>query len=186
MMAPPSAAPARRVTDLVSALEATEADAAASATAVATAAAATRAAADVARTAREEAAAAHAAAAEAAAAAKAAAAADKAAAAAAVAPRSVAFGLVPAPELVAAAAKASAAVVLVGNWQGWDLSRGVALAPPGAVPSGGGGGGRWTTEVALPPGLYQYKYVVGGSWVVDREQPTVMDGYHENNTAEVL
>lgn len=50
---------------------------------------------------------------------------------------------------------------------------------------GGGGGGRWTAEVTLPPGRYQYKYVADGTWVVDREQPTVMDGYNENNTLEV-
>jgi len=167
------------VTDLVSRFEATEADAASSAAA----AAAARDAAAAARAARQ-AAAAESAAARSAAADAAAAAARVAATAAAAAERQVAAAAaaaaaVPAVPFALRPGGAPASVRLVGDWVEWDVARAVALARSDAE------AGVWTAEVRLTPGRHQFKYVIDGEWRVDPAKPTVVDGWHENNTVDV-
>jgi len=55
----------------------------------------------------------------------------------------------------------------------------VALARSDAEP------GLWTAEVRLTPGRHQFKYVIDGEWRVDPAKPTVVEGWHENNTVDV-
>ncbi len=80
----------------------------------------------------------------------------------------------PVPPQPAACAQGRVAFVLVqpeakrvwltGDFNGWSLE---------ATPMQMQGDGRWATTVALPPGSYEYKFVVDGQWLPDpnaREQ----------------
>ena len=35
-------------------------------------------------------------------------------------------------------------------------------------------GNEWTCKISLPPGKYQYKFIVDGNWLVDPSNPTVV------------
>ena len=49
-------------------------------------------------------------------------------------------------------------VSLCGEFNAWS---------PAATPMKRQAGGRWETTLALPPGRYQYKFVVDGQWLPD-------------------
>ncbi len=70
------------------------------------------------------------------------------------------------------------AVALAGEFNGWD---------PALHPMERGSGGVWTVRVALPPGTYQYRFVVDGKWMADPENPaTVKNNYNEDNSLFTL
>lgn len=53
---------------------------------------------------------------------------------------------------------------MCGGFNGWS---------PEATPMNRQAGGLWETSLALPPGRYEYKFVVDGAWLPDpnaREQ----------------
>ncbi len=49
-------------------------------------------------------------------------------------------------------------VSVAGNFNGWN---------PGSIVAKKDRKGVWSTKVNLPPGTYEYKFVVDGSWVLD-------------------
>jgi 1,4-alpha-glucan branching enzyme len=49
-------------------------------------------------------------------------------------------------------------VVVVGSFNGWDVSR---------TPMRPGSGGAWKATVWLPAGRYEYRFVVDGQWISD-------------------
>jgi len=51
-------------------------------------------------------------------------------------------------------------VFLCGEFNQWT---------PGATPMTRQQGGAWLAKLALPPGRYQYKFVVDGQWMPDHE-----------------
>ncbi|MGH9324786.1 MAG: glycogen-binding domain-containing protein [Vicinamibacteria bacterium] len=57
----------------------------------------------------------------------------------------------------------AAEVAVAGTFCGWKVD---------AYPLKRGGGGRWKRAVALPPGRYEYRFVVDGEW---REDPACND-----------
>ena len=60
-------------------------------------------------------------------------------------------------------------VSMAGTFNDWD---------PNAVKLAKGDQGLWTATLTLPPGSYQYKFIVDGTWVEDPGNPeTVDDGY---------
>ncbi|MEW6442122.1 MAG: AAA family ATPase [bacterium] len=61
------------------------------------------------------------------------------------------------------AAPQAASVRLVGEFNEWQADSGVPLKR--------GEDGVWTGRIRLPPGNYQYKYLVDGQWVVDPGNP---------------
>jgi 1,4-alpha-glucan branching enzyme len=50
------------------------------------------------------------------------------------------------------------AVFIAGTFNDWR---------PTVTPMISRGGGRWTKELSLPPGRYEYRYVVDGEWLCD-------------------
>lgn len=70
---------------------------------------------------------------------------------------------------VALPADAPTDVRLVGDFNGWAPGGGVALARNPVT-------GRWEGDIALPPGLHHYTYLVDGSrWIVDPGAPLAGD-----------
>lgn len=55
----------------------------------------------------------------------------------------------------------AAQVVLAGTFNGWDLKRTPMRKD----------GDRWKTTLWLPPGRYEYKFVVDGQWMADPNEP---------------
>ena len=53
---------------------------------------------------------------------------------------------------------AALAVCLAGTFNGWR---------PEATPMVPLGNGRWIKDLALPPGIYEYRLVVDGEWMCD-------------------
>ena len=49
-------------------------------------------------------------------------------------------------------------VCIAGVFNDWN---------PEATPMVSTGAGRWIKELSLPPGLYEYQYVVDGRWIND-------------------
>ncbi len=49
-------------------------------------------------------------------------------------------------------------VYLAGNFNGWE---------PAARPLKEGRDGVWKTTLTLPPGVYEYRFVVDGEWLDD-------------------
>ena len=52
----------------------------------------------------------------------------------------------------------SGAVCLAGSFNDWH---------PDATPMVALGDGRWVKEISLPPGRYEYRFVVNGEWADD-------------------
>ena len=57
-------------------------------------------------------------------------------------------------------------VCLAGNFNDWHP----AASPMVAMP-----GGRWLKELALPPGRYEYRFVVDGVWADDPAAAELVD-----------
>ncbi|MBM4185022.1 MAG: hypothetical protein FJ207_12545 [Gemmatimonadetes bacterium] len=74
----------------------------------------------------------------------------------------------------------AASVRLTGDFVSWS-PEGIALEDPR-------GTGVWTTDVALPPGVYQYTFVVNGTeWVPDpRAVSQVDDGFGQLNSVVIV
>ena len=49
-------------------------------------------------------------------------------------------------------------VCIAGSFNDWHSS---------ATPMVSMGGGRWAKEILLPPGTYEYRFVVDGAWITD-------------------
>ncbi|MEJ2726165.1 MAG: AAA family ATPase, partial [Deltaproteobacteria bacterium] len=65
-------------------------------------------------------------------------------------------------------------VKVVGNFSNWTQDAGFELDRHE--------GGNWSKEILLPPGVYQYKFLVDGRWVEDRNNPNlVQDPYGGRN-----
>lgn len=50
------------------------------------------------------------------------------------------------------------AVFVAGNFNRWE---------PTSTPLKAAGGGRWSVELDLAPGAYEYRFVVDGQWIAD-------------------
>jgi len=74
----------------------------------------------------------------------------------------------------------AASVHLTGDFVSWSRE-GIALEDPR-------GTGIWTTDVQLPPGVYQYTFVVNGTqWVPDpRAVSQVDDGFGQMNSVLIV
>ncbi len=74
----------------------------------------------------------------------------------------------------------AASVRLTGAFVSWSRE-GIALEDPR-------GTGVWTTDVVLPPGVYQYTFVVNGTdWVPDpRAVSQVDDGFGQTNSVVIV
>ena len=55
-------------------------------------------------------------------------------------------------------AKIAKEVVLIGDFNDWN---------PKTHPMKNGGNGRWKRVVTIPPGRYEYKFLVDGKWTED-------------------
>jgi 1,4-alpha-glucan branching enzyme len=70
-------------------------------------------------------------------------------------------------------------VSVVGGFNQWD--------PNSHRLSGPDLTGRWTVTVPLPPGRYEYLFVIdGGTWVPDPEAPSVDDGLGGRNSIVIV
>ncbi len=74
----------------------------------------------------------------------------------------------------------AASVHLTGDFVSWS-PEGIALDDPR-------GTGIWTADVVLPPGVYQYTFVVNGTeWVADpRAMSQVDDGFGQTNSVVIV
>lgn len=81
---------------------------------------------------------------------------------------------VPGGVLFRIAAPAAARVSVVGNFNNWD---------PAATPlSDSTGDGAWERILRLPPGRYQYMFLVDGKWITPPNAPhIVQDGFGRQN-----
>lgn len=66
-------------------------------------------------------------------------------------------------------APAAKAVLLAGSFNGWK---------PDATPMTKNGQGDWSATLDLPPGRYEYKFVVDGNWCCE---PGCDDRNHEGH-----
>jgi len=65
-------------------------------------------------------------------------------------------------------------VKVVGNFSNWTQDAGFSLDRHE--------NGNWSKEILLPPGVYQYKFLVDGQWVEDQNNPNlVQDPYGGKN-----
>jgi 1,4-alpha-glucan branching enzyme len=70
-----------------------------------------------------------------------------------------------------------AKIFLAGNFNDWKP------ADPKLLMSDPDGDGTWSITLKLPPGTYQYKYVVDGKWIQDEACPgSAPDGYGGRNS----
>jgi 1,4-alpha-glucan branching enzyme len=60
-------------------------------------------------------------------------------------------------------------VCIAGSFNDWH---------PTAAPMVGLGDGRWVKELTLPPGRYEYRFVVDGEWVDDPNAKEVAPNPH--------
>jgi 1,4-alpha-glucan branching enzyme len=60
-------------------------------------------------------------------------------------------------------------VSLCGEFNGWASD---------ATPMKRDDGGNWETTVALPPGRYEYKFIVDGQWIPDPQARESVWNYH--------
>lgn len=55
-------------------------------------------------------------------------------------------------------AAAAEEVYLVGDFNGWDEKK---------HPMKKDKNGKWKKDIVIPPGMYEYKYIVDGKWQID-------------------
>ncbi len=76
-------------------------------------------------------------------------------------------------------APSATSVSITGSFNRWD-SRSNALTGPDRD-------GVWIIVLPLPPGRYEYRYVVNGTdWVLDPSAPSVDDGLGDRNSLIVI
>ena len=76
-------------------------------------------------------------------------------------------------------APAARSVAIAGSFNRWDPARHPLSGPDRT--------GRWTATLRLPPGRYEYLFVIDGSeWVLDPEAPAVDNGLGGRNSIMVL
>lgn len=64
-------------------------------------------------------------------------------------------------------------VRITGEFSDWS-SAGIPLSPEGP--------GTWTATLRLPPGEYQYRFIVDGEWRDDPEAPRIQNGLGGTNS----
>jgi 1,4-alpha-glucan branching enzyme len=73
----------------------------------------------------------------------------------------------------------ASSVFIAGSFNDWS---------PDATPMLNTGDGSWAVEIALPPGRYEYRFVVDGEWVGDPQAaetvPNAFDGVNAVLVAE--
>lgn len=66
------------------------------------------------------------------------------------------------------------AISIAGSFNDWR---------PTATPMVPLGSGRWAKELALPPGVYEYRFVVDGEWMTDpHSSETALNPFGETNS----
>lgn len=87
-----------------------------------------------------------------------------------VTPRGVRFAM-PAPK--------AGSVAVAGSFNGWDAGAHVLAGPDEH--------GVWTVTLPLPPGRYEYLFVINGTeWAADPSAPAVDDGFGGRNSVIVV
>jgi len=77
------------------------------------------------------------------------------------------------------AAPNARSVAVAGSFSRWDPSRHLLSGPDR--------NGRWTVTLHLPPGRYEYLFVINGTeWVLDPAAPRVDDGIGGKNSLLVV
>lgn len=66
------------------------------------------------------------------------------------------------------------AVSVVGTFNDWK---------PGVTPLIARGGGKWAKELPLPPGRYEYRFVVDGKWMDDPKAKASVPNPHGGRNA---
>jgi hypothetical protein len=81
-----------------------------------------------------------------------------------------------------AAGAGAHAVLLSGTFNGWATA-----VPAADALADGDGDGVWTVDKVLAPGVYQYKFIVDGTWTADPDNPNqTPDGFgHSNSVLKV-
>ena len=70
-------------------------------------------------------------------------------------------------------------IAVAGSFNRWDPSRHPLSGPDRS--------GRWTATLSLPPGRYEYLFVINGdTWVLDPATPSVVNGLGERNSIVTL
>ncbi len=78
----------------------------------------------------------------------------------------------------AVTAPEAAAVAVAGTFNDWD---------PGNTPMTKGKDGTWKVKVSLPPGRYEYRFVVDGQWRSDAHaKESVPNPYGSDNSVIVV
>lgn len=68
----------------------------------------------------------------------------------------------------------AAMISIAGTFNNWR---------PTATPMVSVGAGRWVKELTLPPGDYEYRFVVDGEWMTDpRSSETAINPFGETNS----
>jgi len=87
----------------------------------------------------------------------------------------------PSPQIVPGGVKysyrdpAAACIAVVGSFNHWDPASNRLIGPDAS--------GIWTVVVSLPPGRYEYRFVVNDTtWVLDPAAPAVDDGLGGSNS----
>lgn len=76
-------------------------------------------------------------------------------------------------------APAAASVAVAGSFNRWSPDRDLLKGPDSS--------GRWTGALWLPPGRYEYQFVIDGrTWLADPELPSVDDGLGGRNSLLIV
>lgn len=76
-------------------------------------------------------------------------------------------------------APSAARVSIVGSFNRWDPERDRLAGPDGK--------GVWTIVLPLPPGRYEYRFVINnGEWALDPAMPSTDDGLGDKNSLVIV
>ena len=67
-------------------------------------------------------------------------------------------------------------VAVAGTFNGWNQSQYLFDRA----------GNEWICRISLPPGKYQYKFIVDGNWIVDPRNPTVVPDERGNENSQLI